>query len=261
MARRLLTSLTPDLRPLRGSRDYRLLVSGTLVTGLGTQAALVALPYQVYVVSHKPVLVGLLGLVELGPLVAASLFGGAWADRVDRRNLLLLIQVALVAVAGGLAAAAFVGHPPVWLLYVLAAALAGASAFERVTRSAIVPNVVPPESIRAAVSTTFGINQLTIVVGPGLGGLLIAALGVGAAYTADAASCLGMVAAAASVALGILAGLFQCRDPEDGTVLAYAGGSDAVRETADWVAAEARKHGLELSPDDLDEVCPDWLPL
>src|SRR5882724_1603498 len=149
MRRRLLQSLTPDLSPLRESRDYRLLTAGTLITGLGTQAALVALPYQVYVVSHKPVLVGLLGLVELGPLVAASLFGGAWADRVDRRGLLLLNQVALVAVSAGLAAAAFLGDPPVWLLYLLAGALAGAGGFERVTRSAIVPNVVPPESIRA----------------------------------------------------------------------------------------------------------------
>src|SRR5919201_443548 len=148
MPRRLLQSLTPDLSPLRESRDYRLLTSGTLITGLGTQAALVALPYQVYVVTHEPVLVGLLGLVELGPLVAASLSGGAWADRVDRRGLLLLIQVALVAVSGALAAAAFAGDPPVWLLYVLAAALGGASAVQRVCRSAIVPNVVPPESLR-----------------------------------------------------------------------------------------------------------------
>src|SRR5919204_2253077 len=93
MPRRLIASLTPDLTPLRESRDYRLLTIGTLITGLGTQAALVALPYQVYVVTHEPVLVGLLGLVELGPLVAASLFGGAWADRVDRRGPLLLIPV------------------------------------------------------------------------------------------------------------------------------------------------------------------------
>jgi MFS family permease len=197
MPRRLVASLTPDLSPLRESRDYRLVVGGTLITGLGTQAALVALPYQVYVISHKPVLVGLLGLVELGPLVAASLLGGAWADRVDRRLLLLLIQIALVVVSGGLAAAAFAGDPPIWLLYVLAAALSGAGAFERVIRSAIVPNVVPPEALRAAVSTTFGLNQVTMVVGPAVGGLLIAALGVGSAYTADAVSCAGMVLAAA----------------------------------------------------------------
>jgi len=197
MRRRLLQSLTPDLSPLRESRDYRLLTTGTLITGLGTQAALVALPYQVYVETHEPVLVGLLGLVELFPLVAASLFGGAWADRVDRRRLLLLIQIALVALAGGLAAATFAGHPPIWLIYILAGALAGAAAFERVIRSSIVPNVVRPELLRAAISNTFGINQVSMVVGPGLGGLLIAALGVGAAYTADAVSCVGMVFAAA----------------------------------------------------------------
>jgi MFS family permease len=197
MRRRILQSLTPDLSPLRESRDYRLLAIGTLITGLGTQAALVALPYQVYVESHEPVLVGLLGLVELGPLVAASLFGGAWADRVDRRRLLLLVQIALVATAAGLAAAAFAGDPAIWLLYLLAGVLAGASAFERVTRSSIVPNVVRPDALRAAVSMTFGVNQVTMVLGPALGGLLIAWLGVGSAYTADAVSCFGMVFAAA----------------------------------------------------------------
>src|SRR5919204_2935154 len=118
MPRRLLQSLTPDLSPLRESRDYRLLTSGTLITGLGTQAALVALPYQVYVVTHEPVLVGLLGLVELGPLVAASLFGGAWADRVDRRGLLLLIQVALVTIAaGGGGGALLRDSPPLVLVF------------------------------------------------------------------------------------------------------------------------------------------------
>ncbi len=194
---RLLRSITPDLAPLRESRDYRLLIIGMAVTGLGTQAALVALPYQVYVTTHEPVLVGLIGLVELGPLIAASLVGGAYADRVDRRKLLLLCQVALVAVSGGLAAAAFHGSPPLWLLYLLAAALAAAGALERVSRSSIVPNVVRPESVRTAIATSFGISQLTMVVGPGIGGLLIAAFGVGAAYTVDAASCLGMVLAAA----------------------------------------------------------------
>jgi MFS family permease len=200
MRRRLLQSLTPDLSPLRESRDYRLLTSGTVITGLGTQAALVALPYQVYVETHEPVLVGLLGLVELGPLVAASLFGGAWADRVDRRRLLLLIQIVLVALAAGLAAAAFLGHPPIWLIYVLAGLLAGASAFERVIRSSIVPNVVRPELLRAAISNTYGLNQVTMVVGPAVGGLLIAWLGVGSAYTVDAVSCFGMVFAAALMA-------------------------------------------------------------
>ena len=112
MPGRILRSLTPDLAPLRDSRDYRLLTAGTLITGLGTQASLVALPYQLYVISRSPVLVGLLGLVELGPIIVASLWGGAMADRYDRRKLLLVYQLALVAVAGALAAASFLGTPP-----------------------------------------------------------------------------------------------------------------------------------------------------
>ena len=199
MLGRIRTALTPDLRPLRESRDYRLLTTGTIVTGLGTQASLVAIPYQVYVVTHEPVLVGLLGLVELGPLVAASLFGGAMADRYDRRRLLLLYQLILVAVAGGLAAASFLGTPPLWLLYVLAGALTGAGQLERVARSSIVPNVVRPALLRPALANTFGLNQLTMVVGPAVGGVLIAAFHVQVAYTVDAASCLGMALAAAAM--------------------------------------------------------------
>ncbi len=181
---------------MRESRDLRLLATGALVTGLGTQAALVALPFQVYVVTHSPFLTGLLGLVELGPLVGASLVGGALADRFDRRNLLLVTQVALVLVASGLAAATLAGSPPVWLLYVLAGASAGSSGMERVTRTAIVPNVVRPDRLRSALSFMFGLYQITMVAGPLVGGLLISTSGVQAAYIADAVSCLGMVAAA-----------------------------------------------------------------
>jgi hypothetical protein len=106
-----------DTRSLRESRDFRLLTLGSLVTGLGEQAALVALPYQVYVITRSPFLTGLLGLVELGPLVTASLWGGALADRFDRRRLLLACQIALVAVAAGLAAAALATVAPFTVWY------------------------------------------------------------------------------------------------------------------------------------------------
>jgi MFS family permease len=194
--RKLLGRIAVDTRGLKESRDFRLLTIGSIVTGLGTQAALVALPYQVYVISRSAFLTGLLGAVELGPLVALSLFGGALADRFDRRRLLLATQVALVAVASGLAAAALAGTPPLWLLYVLAGLSTAASAVERVTRSAMVPNLVAPERLRGALSLTFGLYQLTMVVGPGLGGVLIEAAGVEGAYIADAVTCAGMVLAA-----------------------------------------------------------------
>jgi MFS family permease len=191
-----LPRLALDLTPLRASHDLRLLLTGEFLTGLGTQAALVALPYQVYTQTGSALLTGLLGAVELGPLVAAALLGGAVADRMDRRRLLLGVQLGLVATATTLAAGALAGEPPVWLLYLLAAALAGFGSLEGVVRTAMVPNLVAPEHLRSALALAFGLYQLTAVVGPGAGGLLIAVAGVEAAYAVDAVSCLAMLAAA-----------------------------------------------------------------
>src|SRR3954462_1667164 len=89
-----------DLSVLRESRNLRLLVIGELFSGLGAQAALVAIPYQIYVLTHSAALVGLLGIVELVPIVVASLFGGAIADRIERRQLMLFGQALGRAAAG-----------------------------------------------------------------------------------------------------------------------------------------------------------------
>lgn len=192
--------LAPDTSALRESRDLRLVVLGNFVSGMGTQATLVALPYQIFIESHSALLVGLLGAVELIPLIVSALVGGAMADRMDRRKLLLLDQIGLVLVAGALAAVSFAGDPSVPVLYVLAGLLAGVSALQNVVRSAIVPTLVRPELMRSALALNYGLFQLTMVIGPGLGGLIIAAWGVGAAYTIDAVSCLAMVFAVIAIA-------------------------------------------------------------
>jgi MFS family permease len=122
-----LPRLAADLTPLRASRDLRLLIGGNVVAGLGTQATLVALPYQLYVETRSPFLTGLLGAVEIVPLVSMSLFGGAFADRHDRRRLLIADLGALVVVSGLLALFAFAGSPPIVVLYVLGGLLAGSA--------------------------------------------------------------------------------------------------------------------------------------
>ncbi|MBV9607556.1 MAG: MFS transporter [Solirubrobacterales bacterium] len=195
-----LPNLRPDLAPLRESRDLRLVVLGSFVSGLGAQATLVALPYQVYVQTHSALLVGLLGSVELAPLVAAALLGGAAADRIDRRRLLLLDQMGLVATAAGLAVAAWLGHPPLGVLYGLAALLAAFTALQSVTVSAIVPRLVEPEQLRSAIALEYGLSTLTMVVGPAFGGILIGALGLQWAYAIDAVSCAAMVLAVLGIA-------------------------------------------------------------
>ena len=162
--------LLPDLTPFRRSRDLRLVVGGNFISNLGAQATLVALPYQLYIETHSAFLVGLLGAVELVPLVAMSLVGGAVADRSDRRRLLLLTQVGVVIGAGGLAVAAFLGDPSLVTLYALGGLLAGFNALQNAARSAIVPNLVTDrEMLPPALAMNYGLATLSTVIGPGLG--------------------------------------------------------------------------------------------
>jgi MFS family permease len=177
-----------DLEAVRESRDLRLLLLGQVVSSVGTQAALVAVPFQIFVLTHSPALVGLLGLVELGPLIAASLLGGAAADRLDRRGVLLAGQAAVALLATGLAVASLLGRPPVALVLALAGGLAGAGAIVNVARSAMVPPLAGAGRLRSALSLNYGLTQVSSVAGPALGGVLIGWLGVGASYVVDAAA-------------------------------------------------------------------------
>lgn len=192
----VLRNMTTDIGPLRESRNFRLLMLGALVTGIGTQATLIALPYQIYVITHSAFLTGLLGLVELGPLILSSLYAGALADRADRRILLLWCQVALAILSAALGVLTLAATPRVWELFLLAAMIAGAAAVERVARQSIVPNTVAPDQLKAALSMSFGLMQVSMVVGPTLGGLIIEWFGLAVPYFVDAVSVLGMVVAA-----------------------------------------------------------------
>jgi MFS family permease len=191
--------ITPDVSALRSSRDYRLVAIGALVSGIGTQMALVAVPFQVYAATHSAALVGLVGAAELGPTVFVALLGGAIADRVDRRRLLLLAQAATALAAGALSANAFLGGAPTWSVFVLAALLAGASALDQLSRTAMIATLAG-EWIRSAIAFNYGMGQLTAIVGPSLGGIVIAAGGVGWAYGVDAVSVLGTAVAAIVIA-------------------------------------------------------------
>jgi hypothetical protein len=196
----LLKKIAVDVTPVRESRDFRLLAVGGTISALGAQVVLVALPIQIFELSHSAVLVGLLGLFELGPMIVVSLLAGAIADRTDRRLLLGTAQLAVIAAAGALAAAAAIGHPPVLLVLVLGGLLAGGNALDGVARGAIVPNLLAPERVAPGLALNYGLSVVTATVGPALGGAAIAGAGVSAAYLLDAGTCLAMLAAAAMLA-------------------------------------------------------------
>ena len=197
---RRLRAVAVDTSALRVSRDYRLLVIGGLISGIGTQVTLVALPYQVFVLTGSSFLVGLIGLVELVPLVVVALLGGTLADRSDRRRLLLAAELVQAGTSTCLVIGAAAGSPPVAVLYLIAAVASGASAVDRPTRAAMVPALVGPERLRSAISFNYGLVQVALVVGPAAGGIIIAAAGLKWAYAVDVATFLAMIAAVWAIA-------------------------------------------------------------
>jgi MFS family permease len=198
---RLLKRIAVDVTPIRVSRDFRLLSIGGVISGLGTQAVLVALPIQIYELTHSAVLVGLLGLFELGPIIVVSLVGGAIADRRDRRPVLAVAQVGVIIVTVLLFVLALVVHrPPVVAVLILGGVLAGCSALDGVARGSMIPGILGPEHLRSGMAFSYGTSQATGIVGPGLGGVVIALVGVRWMYLADAFSCSGMLVAALLIA-------------------------------------------------------------
>ena len=131
-----------DLGPIRQSQAFRRLWSGYLVTTLGSQLTVVAVPYQVFRLTHSSFDVGLVGLAQIAPVLAGSLFGGSVADAVDRRLLLILTQVGLAACSLGLALNSTGGHPALWPLYALSALGAVIASVDSPTRSAVLANLV-----------------------------------------------------------------------------------------------------------------------
>jgi MFS family permease len=193
----LLSSIAVDLTPVRRSRDFRRLQVGAVIFSLGTQASLVALPFQIYVVSRSATLVGLLGAFELGPMIVVSLVGGAFLDRHDRRPILIGAQLMLMFVLAVLAALSFSTHrPPVLSLLVLGGLLAGCSALDDVAYTSIIPGVLGADLLRPGLAFSYGVLQATAIVGPGLGGLLISPIGVGGVYSIAAASVVAMLVTA-----------------------------------------------------------------
>ena len=174
-----LRGLRMDVSPLRESRDFRLLFTAGSVFYLGSMVAYVAVPFAIYDLTGSNFMVGLVGLVELVPLVVFGLYGGALADHVDRRRLLVSTGVVQVVLMTVFAWNAFSAEPRVWLIFVLAAIYAAASSMQRPSREALEPRTVRHDQISAANALSSFAMQLGVLLGPLIGGLLVAYAGVG----------------------------------------------------------------------------------
>lgn len=181
-----LRGATLDLSPLRVSMPYRRLLLGDAVSVLGTQVTVVAVPLQVYAQTRSAAAVGLVGLAGLLPLIVFGLYGGAIADAVDRRRLVLLTTSGQLLLAVVLVAQAALGVGSTLLLYAVVALQAGLFAIDSPARQAFVPRLLPKELLPAANALKQVEFNLGVTVGPLLAGVLVARFGYEAAYALDA---------------------------------------------------------------------------
>ncbi len=217
-------------------RNFRLIWIGLLVSFTGSFMQSAALLWHVSLLvpdDRKGLALGMVGLVKVVPIVVFSIVSGVVADAWDRRRLMLFTQTGMALVSLGLAMLAFRGVRTVWPIYALAALGASVGAFDLPARQALVPNLVPREHLPNAISLNTIMLQTASVLGPSIGGLVIAVSGVAWAYAADAASF-----------VFVLGALLVLRDlPEREREAAPAGQSD---ERHDGVSLRAAAEGLRF---------------
>ncbi len=196
--RNLASRLALDLTPLRRYPAFRRLWFGQGISFIGTEIAEVALAYQMYQLTGSTLAVGLISLTHLVPLLTLTVIGGAIADAVDRKKLMLVQQLGMISGSLGLAANAALDHPRVWPLYVFQLVISSSFSIGVGAQRSMTPQLVDEGNFMAASALNSVTSQFGAVGGPALAGLLIKYVDLKSIYLADAAT---YVAAIVAVAL------------------------------------------------------------
>ena len=184
MASGRFSGILADTRPLENPHFRRLWLAN-IVTVIGAQLTVVAVPAQIYAMTGSSAYVGLTGLFGLVPLVIFGLWGGALADAFDRRTVLLCTTIGLIATSVLFWAQAATGASNVWLLLCLFSVQQAFFAVNQPTRSAVLPKLLTPALLPAANSLNMTVMQAGAIAGPLVGGVLIPVLGFSWLYLVD----------------------------------------------------------------------------
>jgi MFS family permease len=187
-----------------GTRNFRLFFIGQSISNTGNWLTNVALILFVLRLTHSGLAVGLLAACQFGPMLFLSAWAGAVADRGEKRRMLFATQSLEMAQSAGLAALAFLPHPSVIALYVLAVGAGAVLAFDNPLRRSFVPEMVSPDELPNAVVLYSTIVSLSQVFGPTLAGLLATTLGFGWCFALDAASYVAVLVCLAMMRTGEL---------------------------------------------------------
>ncbi|HZE40342.1 MAG TPA: MFS transporter [Stackebrandtia sp.] len=182
--RKVLGSLVVDTRPLR-IPAFRNLWWGGVVTGVGSQMTIVAVPKQIYDITGSSAWVGVSGIVGLVPLLIFGLWGGAIADAIDRRKLLMFTSGGTAVISALLWVQAFSGTTSLWPVMILLAFNQALYGIDRSTRGAVVARIVPSEQLPAAAALSASMSMMSAIVGPLAAGALLPWLGLPVLYGID----------------------------------------------------------------------------
>ena len=188
-----------NLSPLFKYRDYRLLYLGQFVSLVGCMLTYVALPYQIYQLTHSSLSVGNVGIIQLIPLLVTSLWGGALADKYNRKKLLICAEFALASACLLLLINSLSSTPHLWIIYVAAGFASAFNGFHRPTLEAITQVTVDRSDLPAVSSLGTFKTSSTMILGPALAGLLLAKFNVSSVYFIDLCTYLVSLAAILSI--------------------------------------------------------------
>lgn len=180
-----LRSVAIDLSPIKASRDFRLLYFGQTISFFGSMMTYVVLPWQMYQLTRSSWSVGLLGAIEFVPMLLLAFVGGALADYVDRRRLMLLAELATAFCIATLAVNSLLAQPRVWVLYLIAALFAALNGLQRPSREAFIQQLVPAEHMTAVAALHTLRFSVGAILGPAAGGFLAATVGPKITYSID----------------------------------------------------------------------------
>lgn len=177
--------LAMDLSPLKKYRDFRIIFTAGLFSYFGSMITFVALPFQVKELTNSFWAVGLIGIVEIIPLTIFGLYGGVLADHVDRKKMIWFTEFGTLIATLILFLNARRENPSVILLFVIAVIFAALSGLKRPSQEAILPRLVSHDDLPSASALMSLRWQFGGIVGPSVGGLLVASYGAGAGYLVD----------------------------------------------------------------------------
>jgi MFS family permease len=210
-----------DITPLRKYRDFRLLFIGQMISFIGTMVSYMAVPYQVYQLTRSNAMVGALGLAQLGSVLVFALLGGTFADRINRRRLLLTSELLMALLISLLLVNSLLPHPSVAAIFVLVALLQAVAGFHSPAMEALTQKMVQPSDYAAVGALSSFRASSGAIGGPLLGGVLIAVFGLTGAYLFDLLSFLG--------AVSCIALMTRMPDPERSARSPLADAAEGIR--------------------------------